>query len=298
MALKPRSLLQGAVITGVLFLFGVSPALPKDIDFQFMDIDQVSRYYEDRIAFQHVEKAASPAADNSLAGLLVIKSKKLYLLKDGYDNAKDVQTRLMMMDGAQQVAGDLWVNKINSKPDYVRVTERKIEVLKNFGEEYVSKNFGSFYLSVRNAFIQKHVNVFKQLMADRRESGLVVERYPIPKPVYIGSQNEPQKFGTYVVGKTLDEKLYYAEDSDGDDVTETFYVNIPDGFSWGYKSGPNILLIYGNKNEELKSIMGSLAKWAYFGTPEEEKRVIQTFPKDSEIIGEFNLDAITPAATK
>jgi hypothetical protein len=205
----------------------------------------------------------------------------------------------MILENENKLIGDLWLTKINSKPDYIRVTERRIELMKNFSEDFVAKNFGSFYTSVRNAFIQKHVSIFRQLMRDRRESGLVVERFPLPKPLYIGAPtDEPQKFATTVVGKTIDEKLYYAEDADGDGVTETFYVDIPDGFNWGYKSGPNILFIFNNKEEDLKQLMGNLTRDAYFGTPEEEKNIIETFPKDSDIIRDFNLEKVVSSPSK
>ena len=161
----------------------------------------------------------------------------------------------------------------------------------------MSKNFGEFYTSVRNSFLQKHVNVFKQLMINRKESGLVVERKPIPKPTYIGAPQET-KYSITVVGKTLDEKLYYAEDADGDGVTETFYVNSPDGFNWGYKSGPNIILILENKDESVKQIVGDLTKSAYYGTAEEEKQIRETFPKDSDIIREFELEKVSTTTAK
>jgi hypothetical protein len=44
---------------------------------------------------------------------------------------------------------DPWENKINNKPDYVRITEAKIELFKKFwGEDFVSKNFGIFLFQV------------------------------------------------------------------------------------------------------------------------------------------------------
>ena len=37
--------------------------------------------------------------------------------------------------------------------------------------------------------------------------------------------------------------VYYAEDADGDGITETFTVESRDGFQWGFKSGPNVVCI-------------------------------------------------------
>ncbi len=282
------------MIIGILC---VPLAFSKDVEFLNIEIEKVSRYYEDRIAYLHVEKGVSPNLDNSIASLLIIKDKKIYLLQDGYENPKDVQTKILIANTENRLLGEIWTNKINGKPDYIRLTERRVELLKNFDEEFVSKNFGNFYTSVRNAFLQKHVKIFKQLMIDRKESGLVVERNPVPKPTYVGAPTDT-KYSITVVGKTIDEKLYYAEDADGDGITETFYVNSADGFNWGYKSGPNIILILNNKDEAVKQIVGELAKGAYYGTPEEEKQILDTFPKDAEIIQKFELEKAASAGNK
>lgn len=282
------------MIIGILC---VPLAFSKDVEFLNIEIEKVSRYYEDRIAYLHVEKGVSPNLDNSIASLLIIKDKKIYLLQDGYENPKDVQTKILIANTENRLLGEIWTNKINGKPDYIRLTERRVELLKNVDEEFVSKNFGNFYTSVRNAFLQKHVKIFKQLMIDRKESGLVVERNPVPKPTYVGAPTDT-KYSITVVGKTIDEKLYYAEDADGDGITETFYVNSADGFNWGYKSGPNIILILNNKDEAVKQIVGDLAKGAYYGTPEEEKQILDTFPKDAEIIQKFELEKAASAGNK
>ncbi|MGV7929425.1 MAG: hypothetical protein AB2L13_11050 [Spirochaetota bacterium] len=293
---------SGRAIALAMVLLVAVAALPvyaylgKSIDYLPMEVDAISRYSEDRIAYQQIQTAPNLGSDDSLASLLIIKDRKMYLLKDGYDDPRVVRTQQLLIEKESAIVGDVWVTKINGKPDYIRITERRIELMKNFGEEFVSRQFGSFYTSVRNAFLSKHAQTFRQLMNDRAESGLVVERVPLPKPIHIGAPDEPIKYATYVIGKTIDEKLYYAIDADGDGVTETFTVSIPDGFHWGYKSGPNIILILNNADEEIKGIIGKLAHEAYYGTPDEEKNIIQTFPKDSDIIQEFNLDAAVRAA--
>jgi hypothetical protein len=117
-------------------------------------------------------------------------------------------------------------------------------------------------------------------MINRKESGLFVERTPLPKRAY---DEGPTKFKTIVTGKTIDEKIYYAEDADGDNITETFSVTIPDGFNWGYKSGANIVFIYKNKQENIKNIIGKLTTEAYSGTPEEESIIKNEFPQKDNI---------------
>jgi hypothetical protein len=165
-----------------------------------------------------------------------------------------------------RLIGDLWVNKIDNKPDYIRVTDRRVEVLKNISQEFVTNNFGEFYTSVRDRFLQKHVNIFKALMINRKESGLFVERTPLPKRAY---DEGPTKFRTVVTGKTIDEKIYYAEDADGDNITETFSVTIPDGFNWGYKSGANIV---SSIRTNRKTSRTSSASWPQRHTAERPKR--------------------------
>jgi len=277
-------------------LLTATAVIAIDFNFKPIIIENVSRYYENRIAYQHVQKEVAPNIDNSFSALLIIKEKKIYLIQDGYDDPSIVATNKLRLEMETKLVGDLWVNKINGKPDFVRITDRKIELLKNFNEDFVSKNFGSFFLSVRNAFIKKHVEVFKKLMVDRKESGLIVSRTPLPVPAYLNAPETPTKYKITVSGKTIDEKLYYAEDSDGDGITETFMVNSADGFNWGYKSGANIIFIYNNQDEEIKGLIGQMCNWAYYGTPEEEKEILQNFPKDSDIINEFKLEV--PAQTK
>jgi len=285
-----------SVLVLLFTLLFTSAVIAIDFNFKPIIIEDISRYYEDRIAYQHVQKEVAPNIDNSFSALLIIKEKKIYLIQDGYDDPSIVATNKLRLEMETKLVGDLWVNKINGKPDFVRITDRKIELLKNFNEDFVSKNFGTFFLSVRNAFIKKHVEVFKKLMVDRKESGLIVSRTPLPVPAYLNAPETPTKYKIFVSGKTIDEKLYYAEDSDGDGITETFMVNSADGFNWGYKSGANIIFIYNNQDEEIKGLIGQLCNWAYYGTPEEEKEILQNFPKDSDIINEFKLEI--PAQTK
>lgn len=280
----------------VFILLCATASIAIDFNFKPIIIEDISRYNEDRIAYQHVQKQISPNLDNSFSALLIVKERKIYLIQDGYDNPAIVANNRLRLEMETKLIGDLWENKINNKPDYVRITDRKVELLKNFSEDFVSKNFGTFFLNVRNAFIKKHVEVFKKLMVDRKESGLIVTYTPLPVPAYLNAPETPTKYKITVSGKTIDEKLYYAEDSDGDGITETFMVNSADGFNWGYKSGANIIFIYNNLDEEIKGLIGQLCNWAYYGTPEEEKEILQNFPKDSDIINEFKLEV--PQQTK
>lgn len=276
-----RKILRTTVLLSALMLiFQFTEANSKNIPFKVIKLEKVSRYNEDRIAYQHIEKNVSMQIDNSLSSLLIVKDRKMYLFKDGHDSTIDVRTQRLILEMENRLIPDLWKNKIDNKPDFVRITDRRVEVLKNQSQEFVTNSFGDFYTNVREKFIKKHVNIFKTLMINRALSGLFVTRRPLPKKVY---DNGPTKYYTSVTGKTIDEVIYFAEDADGDNVTETFTVNLPDGFHWGFKSGANIVFIYNNSQENMKKLIGKLSYEAFYGTPEEEKIIKQQFPDKNDI---------------
>lgn len=303
----------GGILSAALFLLLTSDSLPKEIPYKILSIEKISRYHEDRIAFQHIQFDAPEntlsQTDNSIATLLIITDKKMYLLKDGYDNPAIVRKKANMFQTERRLTQneEVWTNRIDSKPDFIRITERRIQILRKIdaaaersdeekksetrntatGEKnFVLKNFEKLYLNVRNEFLKKHVKIFRQLMANRSKSGLYVERTAIPKEIFVGDYNPPTKYSIIAKAKTLDEKIYYAEDADGDGITETFSVHIPDGFIWGHKSGPNIIFIYKNKEKDIESIIGTLTNDAYYGTDEEAKTIKENmkdrFPKEDD----------------
>ena len=263
------------------------------IDYKLIDSEAISRFNEDRVAFQHVQLPGSISykEDNSVASLLIVKDDQIYLFRDGYDDSKKVQMEGYIQDIRQELPKDLWANKINSKPDYIKISDGRTEKLLNVKEDFVEKNFGDFYRTVRNSLIQKHILIFRRLMKERVESEAHLVRKPISPPAF-QEIKEPAKFSTMITAKALDGSIYFAEDYDGDGVTETFYVSFEDGFNWGFKSGPNILFVYNNKEEDIKQLIGKLCYEAYYGTPEEEQLILKTFPKESEIIETFKLEKV------
>lgn len=307
-------------IAGIIILFSLlfltTDSLTKEIPYETINLENISRYDEDRIAFQHIQLHAPEftltAKDNSIANLLIISKRRMYLLKDGYDNPEFARARrlIIKLENTLFKNDDLWINKVDSKADFLRIFDRRVEILKKIDsaadekvevrkgdkpgsgsqvkseKDFVAKNFQNLYINVRNEFLKKHVNIFKQLMIDRKKSGLHVERKPLPKPLYVGVKAVPTKYSIQASVKTVDEKFYFVEDADGDGITETFTVNIPDGFNWGYKSGPNIIFIYNNTEKDIEEIIGSLASDAYHGTDEEAQAIKDdmkgTFPKEND----------------
>ncbi len=268
------------LLSALIIIFQFTEVNSKNIPFKVIELEKVSRYDEDRMAYQHIEKVVSTKLDNSISCLLIVKDRKMYLFRDGHDNPSDVETQRLILEMENRLIPDLWKNKIDNKPDYIRVTDRRVEMLKNVNQEFVTNNFGDFFGNIREKFIKKHVNIFKTLMINRRLSGLYIRRRPLPKKVY---DTGPTKYYTSVTAKSIDETIYFAEDADGDNITETFTVNLPDGFHWGFKSGANIIFIYNNSQENIKNLIGKLAFEAFFGTPEEEDFIKKQFPKKNDI---------------
>jgi len=269
----------------ILSFFIILPAagFSRDLTYKDITIDNVSRYNEDRISYQQVEYVINPEEhqkqDTSLASLLIIRDRKMYLFKDGYDDPQIVeQNRIIREMENRLLQNELWEREIDNKPDYLRITDRRTEVLKKViisgNNENLAQRYSDFYVKMRDSFIQKHIGIFKALMINRKDSDMDVIRKPIPKAL---NYDGPTKYFLCVTAKTKDGVVYYAEDGDGDGITETFSVELPDGFHWGYKSGPNIIFILKNKQENIKAMIGTLTKDAYEGFPEEEKIINKQF---------------------
>ncbi|MCU0822075.1 MAG: hypothetical protein MUC95_06320 [Spirochaetes bacterium] len=288
-----------ALTISMTFVISVAAEAP-DFSYSIIDIGKITRYNQDRLAFQHIEAESGIEHDNSLSALLMIDRENIYLVMDGYDDPKDIEKYAFAYKIGKRIFGDLWKNKVNSKPDYIRITERRFERMLNVTEDFVNKNFGGFYANIRNAFIEKHVRVFKSLMFTRGESSMVVKREAITPEFIVTKEGtkEEAKYSIKVFAKSPEDAIYYAEDADGDDITETLTVTINDGFGWGYKSGANIVFIYKNKSDDLKALIGKLAHDAYYGTPEEERVILSNFPPDTDIIKQHRLDENPLAAAE
>ncbi|MBN1495284.1 MAG: hypothetical protein JXA07_00850 [Spirochaetes bacterium] len=279
----------------------LQPALySKDHEYLPIDIVKLSRYDEDRVMYQHIEtphgEFSQDQADNSVASLMVIKDKRVFLFRDGYDSPEQARLNMAMYDKGGQLLPDIWINKIDGVPDYVLVTDRKIEIQKNTTKEWVSSNYQDFYSRVREKFLKKQVAIFLSLIVNRREAEIAVERRRLPKKTLV--EGEAVRYITTVTGRTADGgTVYYAEDADGDGVTETFTVNCSDGFHWGFRSGPNVVCIVRNTQKDIENIIGTLTNLAYNGSPEEEQIIKKTFPTpekvNSMIDTLYNIDAET-----
>ena len=220
------------IIFITFFIFQPFYLYSKVIDYKTIDDSKISRYNEDRIAYQLIQKSNTIDKDDSTASLLIVRDNKTYLIRDGYDDPDVMQKNLILLLRGKLTFGSQWTNKINSKPDFVRISDKRLEMLKNVNEEFVTKNFGDFYKNVRNAFLQKHVTIFLNMMQERKKNNIRVERNPVPLMLIEDSPKET-KFSITVSGKTIGDTVYFAEDADGDGVTETFSVDLLDSFDWG-----------------------------------------------------------------
>lgn len=287
-----------------LFLFIIIPALiissgtslfSKKMQFEMLNLDKISKYDGDRIAYQRIEKYTDMLMDDSYDALLVMKDKKSYLIYDGYDLMIKVLQKKFQLDVDQKSIedGQLWENKINGKPDYIRIKNRRQDVLTNSNEEFVATNFGVFYKTVRDKFIEQHAAKFRLLMKNRGESGLRVTYQAIDTKISDSEETfKNKKYSSTAIAKSHDDTIYYCEDLDGDGITETFTVTRADGFNWGFNSGPNIIFIFKNKDKEIESMIGKLANEAVFGSVDEEKNTMKNFPKQKDILD--MIDSITP----
>lgn len=260
-------------------------------DFNFVPIEafKVSSYDSDRVVFQRVEKFIDNTKDYNFESLLVIKDRKMFLITDGYDNPVEARNR-QWKAAIQNIYGGnndyelMWPNKMNGKPDFIEIWDRRTLIMKNANEEFVSTNFGTFYKSIRDKFIREHVDKFHQILRNRRDANIVIERKVLPRPLYVEDMTKyTDKYYTYVKARAFDGTLYSCEDADGDGVTETFMVSGKDGFNWGYKSGADLIFIYKNTDKDIETLIGKLANDVVFGSADDEKDMIEGFPKEKDI---------------
>jgi hypothetical protein len=272
----------------IIVMLGAVNLFSRNFDFTPINPLKVSSYDNERVAFQHIEKNIDITRDNSFESLLVVKDRKMFLLIDGYDDPHEATIRrwksVMRNENSENDFDIVWPSKINTKPDFVEIYDRRTLIMKNFNEEFVTSNFGTFYKSIRDKFIKEHVDKLHQILRNRKEADIFIDRKPLPRPIYIEDISKyNDKYYTYVKARAYDGTIYACEDSDGDGVTETFTVTAKDGFNWGYKSGPDLIFIYKNTDKDIETLIGKLANEVVFGNVDDEKEMIQTFPKEKDI---------------
>ncbi len=298
---------SGVIIVLFILLFSsASDLFSKPKDFSILDPDKVTRYSEDRIVYQRIETKKdltkddfvenyTITKDNSVENLLIIKDRKMHFIVDGFDSITDVQRTKILKDSVNKYVedNDYWANKINGKPDYIRVIYRRSDLMMNTSEEFVTTNFGAFYKTVRDKFIKMHVDKYRQLLRNRGESKLTIKKYLLSYKVNPENSNDiKERFYISAKAKANDGTVYYCEDADGDGITETFTATRDDGFDWGLNSGPNLLSIMGNTDKDLETFIGKLANESINGTVEEEKKMFQQFPTEKDVIN--LMDQVTP----
>lgn len=281
-----------------IILFLSISLFSKEKKFLLIVPDKISDYSRDRIAFQRIEKRVDPSKDdftenytvskdNSVENLLIIKDKKIHFLSDGYDSVAEVLKTKVIMDSQNKYLenNDFWVNKINGKPDYVRILYRRNDLMVNINEEFVTNNFGAFYKSVRDRFLKLHVDKYRQLLKNRSESRLTITKRMLSYTVNPDKADDiRKKYFISARAKAMDGTVYYCEDADGDGITETFTASLNDGFDWGIDSGPNIIFITGNSDKDIETLIGKLVNDSVHGTVDEEKKMFQQFPTEKEVM--------------
>jgi len=276
-----KSVLKTAAVLIIIFFISL-PVTAKDLSYLEIDISKISRYNEDRITYQQVEYIVDPeqhqSQDTSVATLLIIRDRKMYLFKDGYDDHKIVEENRIIKEMENTlIQNELWVRSIDNKPDFLIITDRRREIMKRITTkptDNISDSYGNYYQKIRDTFINEHIKVFRSIIINRSDSDVEIIRRPNPKR--LGYEGET-KYYTSVTARSKEGVIYFAEDSDGDGITEAFSVDLPDGFNWGYKSGPNIIFIYKNSQENIKAMIKDLAREALEGTSEEENIINKEF---------------------
>src|SRR5208337_136536 len=149
------------IFISLIILLQAPDLLSQEIGFKIIDIFNLNRYDEDRVAYQQYEKVHDQyhidAIDNSIAVLMLIKDKRIYLFKDGYDDFEAIRNKILLYNTGNQLIPDLWENKISGSPNFVLIADRKIELQRVVSKEQVSAMYKDFYLKLRDEFLKKHV---------------------------------------------------------------------------------------------------------------------------------------------
>jgi len=233
------------------------------IPYKRLDPLAVSTFRADRVVYQQIEQDVTPYYDDSFASLLIIRDSKMYFFEDGYDDRIQEMKRYQGARASGYMIPDLWPNKISGKLNHVIVTDRRLISLRGFDSDAIESRFGQEYRDTRDKLIKKHTEVFYGLLTRPHEIEMAVVRRPIPRKFM---DDEPIRYFSSVTVKTFNGRVYYAEDTTGDGVTNTFTVTEPDGFNWGFKSGPNVICIINNTQEDIKEMIGTLVFDAQNGT--------------------------------
>ena len=294
---KEHRLILGVIVCLSTLVFIATRLYSEKTDYTLLTLDTISNYRDNRIVYQHIQadppKGVISETDTSVAALLIIHDGVMTLLAEGYDNPEVAlsQKKIFEIENRHITNDDVWPNRIDSKepapiPDYVRQSERRIDIVnidsstipkegKNtIPKNYVESKYKQTFLQVRKLFLEKHIAIFRELMSNREDSDLFVQREALKKDLFTPAVMDASKFCTKVYAKSNTGTIYHAEDCDGDNITETFSVHIPDGFNWGRNSGPNTIFIYKNKDPEIQELIGSLAYEALYGsTKDTEERI-------------------------
>ena len=250
------------IMVFTISIFGTIIESSERFPYKRLDPMTVSSFRVDRVVYQQIEQNVTPYVDDSFAALLIIRDNKMFFFEDGYDDRDEEMVKYVAARASRSMIEDLWPNKISGKLNHALVTDRRVKVLQSFNSEAIERRFGQEYKEARDQLIKQHVQIFYAMLLRPTESEITFVRRKIPR---VWADDEPIRYFASVALKTLNGRLYYAEDTNGDGVTDTFTVSGPENFNWGFKSGPNIICILNNTQEDIKEMIGKLVADAFDG---------------------------------
>ena len=126
----------------------------------------------------------------------------------------------------------------------------------------ISPDVETLYTSLRDQHVQKYAQLFRSAVKNSTRQAIWTESYSIeyspeqcgPAPI----STEQRTVGYAVRLLANDHTEFFAEDCNGDGITETLLAWSPDYFNWGDRDMPNALIIYNNVDQKISGFIGDL----------------------------------------
>ena len=126
----------------------------------------------------------------------------------------------------------------------------------------INPSIQQMYDTLKKQHIQKYAELFREVIKNSirvpissETTRIVFDSESCGAP---GEDSEKVVFGWRIRLFASDHTEYLVEDCNGDGITETFLAWTPDYFNWGDENIPNALIIYNNKDQDIKDLIGDL----------------------------------------